>query len=412
MALSRVQYEQEIAGNRNFIVTMPYISRDHIKVSVTGSDVPFSWLNTNTVQLAVAPNVGDIIDVRRETERKNLLVDFQDASTITEQQLDLATRQAFFLAQEAFDLTSSTLAVANDGSYSASGRRLSLLGDPDSDDDATTQGWVKAQYISGKDAHEERVSAEDARDQADQHRQASASSASQAAGYRDTAGQHKDAAAGSASTASGSAATAGSHKDDARAYRDEAEGFKNQAKTSEDNAESWANSVNMPNSSGNGLKLLRQKSDETGLEYFDDEFVDEAPSDDESYLRKNKQWEQSPIIDYAVVNLGAIYKNNRYTVANPFGNAPVFMVLEVYNNGEHGGSVGWGTLPNFWQTWGASNDRYGTTCTQFNRTTLVVYTAPRGCSHTSHNSGDPFNFPEGAINRFTNSRIHVWRLKI
>lgn len=262
MALSRVQYEQQVAGNKNFSVTMPYISKDDIKVSVAGEPVTFSWLNPQTVQLTVAPNVGQIIDIQRETERKNLLVDFQDASTITETQLDLASRQAFYLAQEAFDLTFSTMAVANDGSYSASGRRISLLGDPDSDDDAVNQGWVRAEFGSGFNAHEERVLAEAAKDASQSSASDSATSASQAA-------DSESAAAGSASSAASSASSANSYKNTAKTYRDEAEGFKNQAKVSEENAEVWANSVNMPNASGNGLKLIRQKNDESGFEYFD-----------------------------------------------------------------------------------------------------------------------------------------------
>lgn len=163
MALARVQYEQTEAGNRNFTVTMPYISRDHIKVSVNAEDVSFRWLNGATVQLDTAPTVGDIIDIRRETERNNLLVDFQDASTITERQLDLLASQTFYLAQEAFDLTGSSLTVHEDGSYSASGRRISLLGYPQYDGDAATQGYVKNVLVSGRNAHEERLAAERAR---------------------------------------------------------------------------------------------------------------------------------------------------------------------------------------------------------------------------------------------------------
>lgn len=164
MALARVQYTQVESGNRNFMVPFPYISKDHVFLSVEGDDVPYTWLNTTTVQLGVAPAVGNIIDVRRETERGVLLVDFQDASTITEQQLDLSAKQTFFIAQEAFDLTNSTMAVANDGSYSASGRRLSLLGYPDSNDDAANVQYVLDVLSSGHDAFVAREEAYAARD--------------------------------------------------------------------------------------------------------------------------------------------------------------------------------------------------------------------------------------------------------
>jgi hypothetical protein len=206
MALARVQYTQAVAGNKNFTVPMPYISRDHIHVSVNGADVGFSWLNDTTVQLDTAPAEGDVIDLRRETERVNLLVDFQDASTITEEQLDLSAKQAFFIAQEAFDATGGTMAVANDGSYSANNRRISNLGDPDSDDDAANVRWVKQQYTDGKNAYQERLMAEAARDAAQASETASATSESNALSYRNTANSHRIAAANSADAAAASEA--------------------------------------------------------------------------------------------------------------------------------------------------------------------------------------------------------------
>ncbi len=262
MALSRVQYEQLVAGNKNFSVTVPYISKDDIKVSVAGEPVTFSWLNPQTVQLTLAPDVGQIIDIQRETERKNLLVDFQDASTITETQLDLASRQAFYLAQEAFDLTNSTMAVHEDGSYSASNRRISLMGEPDSDDDATTQGWVRAEFGAGYNAHTERELAEAAKVASQSAAGSSATSASQSAGYRDTGEQYKNAAAGYASAASTSETNAKTSETNAKTSE-------TNAATYEQNAQSYAASINLPSAIGNALKLLRQKSDESGFEYFD-----------------------------------------------------------------------------------------------------------------------------------------------
>jgi len=40
------------------------------------------------------------------------------------------------------------------------------------------------------------------------------------------------------------------------------------AQTAESNAEEWAAGVNLPSAAGNGEKILRQKSDETGFEYI------------------------------------------------------------------------------------------------------------------------------------------------
>lgn len=287
MALSRVQYEQQVPGNKNFTVPMPYISRDHIKVSVDGVDVPFSWLNDSTVQLHTAPPLGAIIDVRRETERNVLLVDFQDASTLTEYQLDLAALQSFFLAQEAFDATGGTMAVATDGSYSANNRRISNVGYPNSDGDAANVKYVKDVLVSGKDAFEERLLAEAARNKAQQwadanenvqvesgkysakHHAAKASQSAAAAAaseanaltYRDQANSYRNSAAISASDAAALATAAASS---ATTAINEAA----RAKSEADRAQGYASGMNLPSAAGNGGKLLMQKQDESGLVYI------------------------------------------------------------------------------------------------------------------------------------------------
>lgn len=257
MALARVQYTQSTAGNKNFAVPMPYISKDDIKVSVNGTDVTFTWLNATTVQTTTAPAIGAVVDVRRETTRDVLLVDFQDGSTITEQQLDLSAKQAFYIAQEAFDATGGTLAVANDGSYSANGRRISNLGTPDSDDDAANVGWVKSQYNSGYDAHVEAqnaaasaaaaassaTSANTSKNAAATSATNAASSASAASTSANNAQASATAAASSASNASGSAAAAATSATNAAGSLSSVQASASAAATSATNAASSASSA-------------------------------------------------------------------------------------------------------------------------------------------------------------------------
>lgn len=185
MALSRVQYQQSAPGNKNFAVPFQYISKDDVKVSVDGVEAAFTWLNPTTVQISEAPSVGAIIDINRETNRDKLLVDFTDGSTITENQLDLASRQSFYLAQEAFDTVTSNLSVTADGSYSAGGRKISLLADPESDTDAATQGYVKHVLTVDVAAYVAAAAASAA---------ASAASADEAEVFADEAETHKNGA--------------------------------------------------------------------------------------------------------------------------------------------------------------------------------------------------------------------------
>lgn len=113
MALARVTYTQSVSGNRNFSVPFPYLSKDHVKVTVNGAAVTFSWLSASSIQLTTAPAIGAKVEVRRVTERNSLLVDFADGSTLTESQLDLANKQNFYLSQEADDLAVESNGIAN-----------------------------------------------------------------------------------------------------------------------------------------------------------------------------------------------------------------------------------------------------------------------------------------------------------
>jgi len=119
MALARVTYTQSVSGNRNFSVPFPYLSKDHVKVTVNGEAVTFSWLSASSIQLTTAPAIGAKVEVRRVTERNSLLVDFADGSTLTESQLDLASKQNFYLSQEADDLAVESNTIANDAKTTA-----------------------------------------------------------------------------------------------------------------------------------------------------------------------------------------------------------------------------------------------------------------------------------------------------
>ncbi|WP_019572160.1 MULTISPECIES: phage tail fiber protein [unclassified Thioalkalivibrio] len=250
MALARVQYLQGSPGTKVFVVPFPYINRFHVKVSVNGVEVDFKWLNGTTIELEEMPEENDVIDIVRETDRETLLVDFQDGSTMTEAQLDLASRQSFYLAQEAFDLTASTLAVANDGSYSASFRRITNLLYPQTDVDAANVQYVKDVLTSSKDAFEERVKAETARTEtyaardltltyrntANQHRLT-------AEAHRDTANQHRLDAAASAVYSDAQADRAEVEADRSLSEANRAEGEADRSRDEADRAQALADSL-------------------------------------------------------------------------------------------------------------------------------------------------------------------------
>lgn len=160
MPLARTQYEAD-GSTKTFSIPFDYINKSDVVVSVDGSETTdFTWTSGSTIKFSTAPTNGTVIDVLRETERKSQLVDFQDASTLLESDLDLMAQQTFFLAQEAFDQAGATLYLKPDGSYSASTRRIGDLGDPIGPEDATNKQYVDGQLAEAESATDARIAAE------------------------------------------------------------------------------------------------------------------------------------------------------------------------------------------------------------------------------------------------------------
>lgn len=111
----------------DFSVTFPYLDKSHVEVLVGGIlqtlTTNYSWLNSTTVRLVTAPASGVVVKLQRKSSRSTKLVDFQDATVLTEADLDKSASQAFYLAQEALDVTEPALGA--DGSAAAAANSAS-----------------------------------------------------------------------------------------------------------------------------------------------------------------------------------------------------------------------------------------------------------------------------------------------
>jgi hypothetical protein len=97
MAFSYVEHNGD-GATTNFAVTFPYISKNDVSVTVSGSDHPFTWVNDSTVLITPAPAVGvNNVKISRTTQRSAPLVDFYDTDH------DLNAAQLLYLAQEYYD---------------------------------------------------------------------------------------------------------------------------------------------------------------------------------------------------------------------------------------------------------------------------------------------------------------------
>lgn len=135
-------------SNRLFDVPCEYLSKAHVTVRVDGVLVPFAWIDTYRLQTTTAPPSGSVVEVRRVTPRVDRLVTFTDGSTLVQSDLNTSTLQSFFLAQEAFDQGAASMAVTEDGQFSALNRRITSLANPVNAQDAVTKLWAETAMSS------------------------------------------------------------------------------------------------------------------------------------------------------------------------------------------------------------------------------------------------------------------------
>ena len=103
MANSKVQYTAD-GSTQSFAVTFPFISRSHVSVEVDGSNATFTWNNDSQITIASPTLSGsEVVLIVRSTSQDTRLVDYVDGSNLTETDLDLDSKQAFYMAQESLD---------------------------------------------------------------------------------------------------------------------------------------------------------------------------------------------------------------------------------------------------------------------------------------------------------------------
>ena len=226
MAITTIYTYPLTGSQREFTVPFEYLARRFVVLTLIGQDrkelvlaTDFRFISKTIVQTTVPWGPADgyeRIEIRRDTSATDRLVDFADGSILRASELNISQIQTLHVAEEARNMVADTISENADGDLDARGRRLANLADATDPGHAVTlrqeQAWSAGALNQANRAETE-----------------------------------ARAAAASAAAALGS---------------------KNAAATSETNAAAWAAGVNMPSAAGNGGKVLRQRSDGTGLEYI------------------------------------------------------------------------------------------------------------------------------------------------
>ena len=118
MANSSVRYVAS-GDTQEFAVTFPFISRTHVAVTVDGSTATFTWNNDSLVTVTSPADItsDQVVLIKRTSSQSSRLVDYVDGSNLSESDLDLDSKQAFYMAQEALD----ELTLLDDAAIATSG---------------------------------------------------------------------------------------------------------------------------------------------------------------------------------------------------------------------------------------------------------------------------------------------------
>lgn len=135
-------------STQSFAVTFPFISRSHVTTTVNGASATFTWVNDGQITVT-SPTVAntDKVIIQRASSDTTRLVDYVDGSNLTESDLDLDSKQAFYMSQEALDERDNHLAMDTSGadSWDAQSKKITDLTTPTAASDASNKSYVDAQ---------------------------------------------------------------------------------------------------------------------------------------------------------------------------------------------------------------------------------------------------------------------------
>jgi hypothetical protein len=111
MAFARDSYTAT-GGQTDFTISFPYLADADVNVSVNGTALDqdadadtgsFQIVASTTARIGAGLTLGDAVVITRTTSQSTRLVDYASGSTLTEEDLDDDSLQAFYMAQEAID---------------------------------------------------------------------------------------------------------------------------------------------------------------------------------------------------------------------------------------------------------------------------------------------------------------------
>jgi hypothetical protein len=142
------------AAQTDFTITFPYIAETHVTVYKNGvlmtnqadaDTVSYQIVSSTTVRFGAGLTAGDVVGLIRSTSPSARLTDYEDASTLTETDLDNDSLQAFYMVQEALDGADEALGLGlGSVNWDAEGLLIKDVGTPVEAGDAVTKAYADA----------------------------------------------------------------------------------------------------------------------------------------------------------------------------------------------------------------------------------------------------------------------------
>lgn len=148
--LSRV-YHSGDGGTAGFNVPFGYLSQSHVEVYVDdtlkteGAGNHYTWTGAATITFTAGnePPAGtNNILFKRVTPKSTRNVDYQDASSLTESEMDEDSNQLFYIAQEAFDDVTASMTLNALSQWDAQSNRIINVATPTASTDAATKAYA------------------------------------------------------------------------------------------------------------------------------------------------------------------------------------------------------------------------------------------------------------------------------
>ena len=150
MAFARDVYTAT-GGQTDFTISFPYQEQEDVRVFQNGALVDtadYTFPNATTVRLDTGATSGDTVVLQRYTSQDTRDVDFT-AGPLTESDLDNSAIQLFYMAQEAIDISNSSINTGTGTDWDADGNRIINLGTGTAGTDAVNLDQVTALIVDG-----------------------------------------------------------------------------------------------------------------------------------------------------------------------------------------------------------------------------------------------------------------------